>query len=225
MKKYSLFSGYLVIAAALSIGINAQANTIVFVNEPGLGSQQNFVLGMDFVVHTAVTVTELGAFDSGGGGFSDGISVGIFDLTSQSLLGSSATIIGTAGTLIGGSRFVSVTPFTLNPGTYSIVAAGWALGGPDLSGNTGLGTPPGMTSFNSDGGAISMVTQGGRWQNGTDLVFPTANTGGHGQPDPEFQAGTFAVSELAVPDGGMTIGLLGMALAGLAMARNRFARA
>ena len=222
MKKYSLFSGYLVMAAALSIGINARGNTIVFVNQPGIGSQQGFVLGMDFVVNTPVTVTELGAFDSGGDGFANTIHVGIYNVNTAALLGS-ADLIGTAGTLIDGSRFVSVTPFTLNPGMYSIVAADF-VGADDFSGNTGLGTPPGVTSFNSDGGAISLLDQHARWQNGTSLVFPTGNTGGHGQPDPEFQAGTFAVGEPTVPDGGMTVGLLGMALGGLALVRNRFAR-
>src|ERR1035441_5837234 len=104
MKKYSLFSAYMVMAAALSIGINARGNTIVFVNQPGIGSQQGFVLGMDFVVNTPVTVTELGAFDSGGDGFANTIHVGIYNVNTAALLGS-ADLIGTVGTLIAGSQY------------------------------------------------------------------------------------------------------------------------
>src|ERR1035438_4853570 len=114
MKKH-LIGGYLAMAAALIVASNARGNSIVFVNQPGNGSQQGFVLGMDFVVNTPVTVTELGAFDSGGDGFANTIHVGIYNVNTAALLGS-ADLIGTVGTLIAGSRFVSVTPFTLNPG-------------------------------------------------------------------------------------------------------------
>ena len=222
MKKFTLIGRYLAMAAAFIVTANAHGDTIVFNNNPGAGSQQNYDLGMDFVVHTAVTVTELGAFDSGGDGFGTGtIQVGIFNL-SGALMGSSASLTGTAGTLIGGSRFVSVTSFTLNPGTYSIVAAGFLLGGPDLSGNTGLG---GVTSFNTDGGAISLVAEGGRWnaEGNNTFQLPTANVGGYGQPDPVFQAGTFMVAS-GVPDGSMTVGLLGMALMAMSVIRRKLAK-
>jgi len=213
MKKYTLIGRYVAMAAAIVVIANAHGDTIVFNNALGAGSQQNYDLGMDFVVNTAVTVTELGAFDSGGDGFSGTIQVGIFDL-SGNLIGSSASLTGTAGTLIGGSRFAAVTAFTLNPGTYSIVAAGFDLG-TDFSGNTGLG---GVTSFNSDGGAVSLVAEGGRWDTGNTFQLPTQNVGGYGQPDPVFQAGTFAVG---VPDGGLTIALLGGALVGLQALRRK----
>jgi hypothetical protein len=225
MKKH-LIGGYLAMAAALIVGVNAQASPIVvFDNVPGAGSQNNFVLGMDFIVNTPVTVTELGTFDSLPPGLNGTIDVGIFNM-SGALVAPSVGITGLAGTLVNGERMVTVTPFTLTPGRYSIVAAGYGLGGPDLSGNTGFG---GLTSFNNDGGALSIVAGGGRWQNGNALVLPTANLGGYGQPDPVFQAGTFSVDDgtgpAAVPDGGTTVGLLGMALVGLASLRMRLARA
>ena len=201
------------IAVLLFVTARADANTIVFDNALQAGSQSNWVLGMDFIVNNAVTVTQLGAFDENGDGFHGStITVGIFDVVAGTLVGTSASFTGMTGTLIGGSRFVSVVPFTLNAGTrYSIVATGFTA--TDQNGNTGLG---GFTSFNSVGGALSMVSKGGRWDVGSTFQLPTQNLGGYGQSDPVFQAGTFAV-----PDGGMTISLLGAAMVGLAMLRRK----
>jgi hypothetical protein len=202
-----------VLGALLLVATSANAATIVFNNAPGAGSQQGYLLGMDFVVNSAVWVSQLGTFDSGGDGIDGEINVAIFD-TSGALVSPIATFNGGAGeTLIGGSRFLSIAGFTLGPGTYSIVAAGYS--GLDFSGNTGLG---GSTSFNNAGGAISLVDEGGRWetQAGNALSLPTDNEGGYLQPDPVFQAGTFAV-----PDGGVTALLLGAGLAGLGWMRRR----
>lgn len=211
LRSHALIAGALTVA--LGAG-TAHADTIVFDNALQAGSQQNYVLGMDFVVNSAVTVTQLGSFDSNGDGFRNTIDVGIFDL-GGSLVGTSASLTGLVGTLINGSRFVPVVPFVLDPGTYSIVAAGYTTtgSGTDLSGNTGLG---GITAFNSVGGALSLVPQGGRWDNGTTFALPTTNSGGYPQSDPVFQAGTFAV-----PDGGSTLMLLGLGTLALGWIRRR----
>ncbi len=221
MSKHTAGLTALALAAVLTTATGARADTIVFNNTLQAGSQQNFLLGMDFTVNNAVTVTQLGAFDDLGNGFANTITVGIFDL-GGTLQGTSASLTGTGGTLVGGSRFTAVAPFVLNPGTYSIVAAGYTTtgSGTDLSGNSGLG---GISSFNNAGGDISLITGGGRW-NDVNLAFalPTEHVGGYLQSDPVFEAGTFAVSDLtssAVPDGGSASMLLGFGVMALGFLR------
>lgn len=201
------------VATALTLTGSSKANTIVFNNALQHGTQQDYVLGMDFNVNSAVTVTDLGAFDSDGNGFFGTISVGIFKLDGTQV-GATASFSGAAGTLIGGSRFLPIAPFTLSPGTYSIVAAGFTLGD-EFSGNTGMG---GVTSFDSVGGKLAIVLKGGRWDNGNTFQLPTQNSGGYGQGDPVFQAGTFAV---AVPDGGATLMMLGLGVAAIGWVRRQ----
>jgi hypothetical protein len=205
----------LAVGALCAAATSARATTIVFDNPVQTGSQSGWLLGMDFTVNTGrtVTVTELGAFDDNGDGFgSDNIQVGIFDVTTGLPVGSSATFTGSNGTLVGGSRFLPVAPFVLDAGTYSIVAVGFAS---SQSGNSGIG---GVTSFNSLGGSLTLLANGGRWESGTTLKLPTANVGNYSQSDPVFLAGTFGV-----PDGGMTALMLGIGMMGLGLIR-RMAR-
>lgn len=193
-------------AALLLFAAGANADTIVFNNAPDTGSQQDFVLGMDFTVNSAVTVTQLGSFDSNGNGFANDIQVGIFSTSGGGPL-VSTILSGSSGVLTNGTRFVPIAPFLLLPGTYSIVAAGYT-GGFDFSGNTGFGD---TTSFNNAGGALSLITGGGRWDLGNTFQLPTA--GSYPQADPVFQAGSFAVLDtLAVPDGGSASMMLGFGL-------------
>jgi hypothetical protein len=194
---------------------SANAATIVFTTTVEAGTQQGWLLGMDFTVNSDVTVTQLGAFDSDGDGFQNTVSVAIFDLDGN-MVGSAAYFTGTTDPLIGGSRFQAVTPFTLQAGTtYSIVSAGYLVGSADYNGNS---QSPGFTTFNNLGGALTLVDNGGRWeaQNSNALSLPTDNVGGYSQSDPVFLAGTFAV-----PDGGVTALLLGASLAGLGWVRRR----
>jgi hypothetical protein len=203
------------VGALCAAATSARATTIVFNNPLQAGSQSGWLLGMDFTVndgHT-VTVTELGAFDDNGDGFgTDNIEVGIFDLASGLLVGPSATFTGSDGNLVGGSRFLSVAPFVLEPGTYSIVAVGFTF---SQSGNSGFGD---VTSFNNLGGSLTLDPKGGRWEAGTTFKLPTANVGNYSQSDPVFLAGTFGV-----PDGGMTALMLGIGMMGLGLIR-RIAR-
>jgi PEP-CTERM motif len=69
-------------------------------------------------------VTDLGFFDaSGSAGLSNSHPVGIWN-SGGVLLGSATVPAGTTGTLLDGFRFVSVTPFTLGAGDYTIGAYG-----------------------------------------------------------------------------------------------------
>lgn len=188
-------------------------DTIVFNNALQAGSQQGYELGMDFKVNRQVRVLELGAFDSGGDGFGGAIQVGIFNTDTGQLMGSSATLTGTSGTLVEGSRFVDVNPFFLPVGNYSVVAVGFT--GLDSSGNSVFG---GIDVFNSVGGALSLTDKGGRYKTGNSFELPTTANGGvlggYGQSDPVFQAGTFAL-----PDATSTSLLMGFGMLALGWAR------
>lgn len=201
------------VAALFTTATTAQAGTIVFNNPTGGGSQQGYVLGMDFNVLGPIEVTELGAFDSGQDGFDGDVNVGIFDLGGALLV--STVLSGTDGALIGGSRFNSITPFLLGPGVYSIVAVGFTGG--NFSGNTGLFPFP-LTSFDDVNGRLALVDNGGRWASSNTFALPPG--GPYPQSDPVFQAGTFGAN--AVPDGGSAAALLGLGLLGIGWARRRF---
>jgi hypothetical protein len=209
------------VAALLFVTASAGADTIVFVNGLDAGDQENFALGMDFTVNAAVTVTQLGAFDSGQNGIVNTITVGIFNVATGLQVGPSA-IVTTGGTLIGGSRFVDVPDFLLPVGLYSIVAAGFT-GGNTFSGNTGFTA---TTFFDSFGGLLTLVPKGGRWTDPGDNTYalPTAHTGVtdfYGQPDPVFEAGTFMVAAVSVPDAGLTSMMLGLGVLTLGWIRRR----
>jgi hypothetical protein len=200
-------------AALCTTATNARADTIVFNNAPGAGTQENFVLGMDFDVLQAIEVTQLGVFDSAFDGLIDELTVGIFDLSSSgpALVQTQVSGLGTSND--GSSRFVSISPFLLGPGSYSIVASGFING--NRSGNTGFGDG---TSFNNLGGRLAIVPGGGRWATGTTFGLPTKPQN-YSQADPVFQAGTFQAN--AVPDGGSAAALLGLGLLGVGWARRR----
>ena len=76
-----------------------------------VGNQSwNGNLGLLFDVgSTALLVTHLGAFDSGQDGLNRTITVGIFERTSQALVGSSVSLSGTSDPLSGAWRMTAVT--------------------------------------------------------------------------------------------------------------------
>jgi hypothetical protein len=157
-------------------------------------------LGLDFNVNSTIVVTALGAFNANGAaGFVGTVNVQIFNRTTATGVGPVATLSGTVGTLIHGDRFVSVTPFILPPGSYSVVAVGFSA--TDLNGNiTCQGNPdpscisgnPFILSAEYPGeGSISFVGQG-RYDSNATLDYPTLIlTGSPTPPSNSFLAGTF----------------------------------
>jgi hypothetical protein len=78
--------------------------------------------GYSFTPQVNLTVTGLGLYDHGIAGFTDSHDIGIF-FHDGTLVGSTSISSGLSGTLVEGSRFVSVGPFTLYAGTdYYILA-------------------------------------------------------------------------------------------------------
>jgi hypothetical protein len=63
-----------------------------------------------------------------------------------------------------------------------------------------------------------------RYNDGVKFMFPTENFGNYLQADPVFQAGTFSITDVPVvpiPDGSMTVLLLGMGTTALGWVRTK----
>lgn len=179
---------------AFAVFGSANAATIAFDYLPQIGNQTwTGSLGMDFNVNTSISVTALGAFNSGGSGFTSPISVSIYDRVSQSLITSLSLGSGAVGTLVNGERMVGlVSPIYLPAGFQgTIVTDGY--GAADPNGNTGCnGGVCGSGDFtastmNTGGGQISFVGSG-RYSN-TSNAFPATLDSG---PANRYGAGTFA---------------------------------
>ncbi len=143
-------------------------------------------LGMDFNVVSPVIVTQLGVFDSGSNGLSTPITAYIYDRDTQSSIGSMLFAAGNTGTLVGGSRYLTLAcPLALPAGFHgSIVADGYSASEPN--GNMMSG---GTWTTNGASGAISFVN-GGRY-GGTPGTYPTSLDSG---PANRYAAGTFVVA-------------------------------
>ena len=141
-------------------------------------------LGMDFDVSQPIVVTELGAFDAGGNGFTGTISVQIFNRDTAAAATSSVALTGTNGNLVNGSRFLSITPTVLPPGHYSVVAIGFGVS--DFNGNFQFTNFTAATE--NSGGALSFVGHG-RFDGNATLDYPTGIDATF--PTNPFLAGTF----------------------------------
>jgi hypothetical protein len=178
-------------------------------------------LGDDFNVNQAITITQLGAFDSGQDGFVGTINVGLFqrlpggnpntDVTGVLL--TSTTLTGTSGTLMGNYRFAALsTPITLQPGFYSVVAVGFS--GSDLNGNENIS---GFTVTTNDGGGLISFVGTGRFDGNSVLDYPaqsSANQGFPGLTPHPFAGGSFEF-QTAIPEPTSltltVVGILGLA--------------
>jgi hypothetical protein len=179
------------VITALTIGLapSANAQTIALVSTRGTGNQAfTGALGMDFNVTSPITITRLGAFDSGQNGFSSSINVGIFNRNTQTLVPGLSAVLTTANSvLVGQSRFFDIADIGLPVGNYSIVAQGFSSADPN--GNVGAGGGPAPTI--NGGGSLTFVG-GGRFDFAAALVFPTIPDAG---PANRYDAGTFEFTQ------------------------------
>lgn len=143
-------------------------------------------LGMDFDVNSEVTVTQLGAFDSGSNGLSSTITVFIYDRDTQQQIASLTFTPGSPGTLVGGSRYKALTcPVSLPAGFHGkVVADGYSASEPNGNGFGGAVT----WTTNTMGGKITYVNSA-TYSNSAG-VYPTNIDGG---PANRYAAGTFVV--------------------------------
>lgn len=190
----------------------AMADTVIY-NNPAIAGNQSWggSLGMDFNVTAPISINTLGAFDSGQDGFNNGsITVQLFDRNATGSPLATVVLTGTNGTLIGGSRFLSITPLVLNAGFQGTIVA-FGYNSLEQNGNTHGGS--GVSTLNNLGGRISFVG-GSRYAN--DTLYPTTIDGG---PENRYLAGTFSAS--AVPE---PVELSLFAVAGLSIAALRSRR-
>jgi hypothetical protein len=139
---------------------------------------------MEFRVSNAsgIVVNQLGAFDHQGNGItgtqSGGIRVAIFNQATKTIVpGLDAIIVGNADAYTGNHRMKNVSPVTLMPGDYMIVAKGYNAN--ELNGNSFDGVP--YASGDLGNGAISYI---GRGMHGSGpanvLQYPTTLDNGPG---------------------------------------------
>lgn len=217
MRQHVLRSTGLVSALLFAVAAPATADTIALSSTRTSGNQSwTGALGMDFDVLAAITVTQLGAFDSGQNGFAQPVQVGIFDRNSGLLQGVSAVLSGTSNALVGNQRFADVADFNLGIGNYSIVAVGF--GSNEQNGNT-HGAGSGGPTIDTGGGLISFVGKS-RYNAAanTALAFPTIVDGG---PANRYDAGTFQFTAAVPEPGAYGLALAGMGVVAFAMQRRR----
>jgi hypothetical protein len=186
------------------------------------GGPGPYAVGHDFTVITAGYVNAVGVFDAannvGGGFVGDGfvgtVQVAIYSVdpggaTGSLIPGTLMSFTGTAGILTGSTRFLTIAPVLLSPGTYSIVAA-------NLGGTTGDdlwsyfwpgGAPP---AFNSVGGGLAVGPS--RYVASGSMVYPTLSspTLGVGAGSFDFEFAVPEASEFALAG----VGLLGLVYIG-----------
>lgn len=123
-------------------------------------------LGWTFTANTTVTITMLGYYDDGSNGLNEAHDVGIFG-SGGNLLVSSTVPSGTGGTLLAGFRYVSISPFVLSAGSYTIGGTIGAQASDPVAYNvSGLSS---VSQITIPSGA-SRYTEAGSY---TSLTFPT----------------------------------------------------
>jgi hypothetical protein len=205
-------------AAVVSLSLFGGAGRAAFIayDNAAVQANQDFghSLGLDFNVGaTPIAVTALGTFDSGNpaalsGVVGGGVTVAIFNRTTQTQFGPSVTFTPTnAGTPINGDAFLA-TDFELPAGFQgSIVAYN------DNNYNSGGGTNG--TSTENGGGLLSFVG-GGRFDFSNSLDYPTIVDGG---PTNRYDAGTFQFTAAPAPSSFVLAGMGVFCLAAFGLRR------
>jgi len=195
-------------AIALSAGTAAASSAISLVTPGDLYSGDGITLGFEFSVLTHQSVTALGAFDDNNDGLKGRAEVGLWD-TDGNLLLSTFVPAGTVGTLDGGFRFQSVTPFALIIGKHYIVGA---LDSADMESSWATGNN-GTAALNPE-----MNFYGDRFKYDSSLSFP-GDTNGHLGA---WLGGNVFTEQGAVPEPATwTLMIGGFGLAGAALRRRR----
>jgi hypothetical protein len=149
-------------------------------------------LGMTFRVNNSqgITLSQLGAFDHMGNGITGtqngGIRVAIFNKATQSIIpGMDAIITGNADGYAGNYRMKNISPRTLLPGDYLVVAKGYNQN--ELNGNTNLGSS--FPNGDVGNGAISYISDNLFGPEIGGFAYPAYRDGGTG-----YLGGTFTYS-------------------------------
>jgi hypothetical protein len=175
------------------------------------GSDQLY--GWIFTANAPITVTSLGVFDNGGDGLSISHNVGIFNETTETLLGSTAVPAGTGGTLLDGFRYESVSPFSLTQGGTYVIVMTMPQGNQDLQ----------TIEATSETTASQITWDNSAFSASSSLAFPP--TSGNGAFAQGLFGPNFTFASTAVTPEPSTIALLGTGVLSLVgFARRRFLR-
>jgi hypothetical protein len=215
----------LILAGLVVPGVaRAQVIAINLTTPPTVVGHQDsggITLGKDFTVINAITVTELGVFDSGQDGFTRTHTAAIYSRTGNTgvLLTSMVFTPGSPGSLSSPSadtnsiyRFKTITSLILAPGNYTIVADGFTGGDPNGNNFKDFGDP--TPNFNTGGGTISFGSA--RFGNAPGVFPATPDTA-------DYLAGTFTfqVFFLPTPEPGALTLLAGLTVSGVGLALRR----
>lgn len=155
----------------------------------GLTGAQNFggPVGMDFDVGaSAVLMTHIGVFDSGGNGINGTLTAYIYDRDTQGIIAGPFSFTGSADPLVGGSRFRDIADVTLPAGFHgSVVVEGY--GASELLYNNANGGA-GASNPGTGNGLISFTGAGRYGLNGAGTYPGVVDAG----PGNRYAAGTFA---------------------------------
>jgi lysophospholipase L1-like esterase len=148
-------------------------------------------IGREFNVYNPITVDDLGVFDYGGNGLVSAHDVTLFQL---STIGAStgtpiATVhipAGTNSTLDKWFRYQPITPMTLNPGAYAVVAYGLNKSADPYGEANGINPNP----------SLGVIANGGNWNFTTaqSPTFPYQNYADYG-----FNAASFHYTSSPLP--------------------------
>jgi Domain of unknown function (DUF4082) len=117
----SLVGTFFAVALVAWSPLQTRADTIAFgvSSTASISFGDNTTLGYAFTVSSPVTVTNLGLFDFGNDGLNTSHAVTIWTSTGTQLVQTTIPA-GTGATLTDGFRYVSIAPFQLAAGTYTI---------------------------------------------------------------------------------------------------------
>ena len=213
-----------IILAGMACASAHAANTAIEATMTTGNQEFGGSLGLDFIVHSPITISQIGAFDDGGDGMNRDVSVGIFqrddggtpddfadDAGMGAILGVTTFTAADPGALEGSYRFKS-TDLTLDAGNYTLT--GWGYGAGERNGNDG-GQGNWPTTVNDGGGLIEFVG-GSRFGDPADPgSFPGSLDGG---PGVRYGAGNFVYDVVPEPS---VLGLLALGITGFCFRRKR----
>ena len=189
LQRIQIFGLFLMVFALNPSSVYSQCTpTQAYESTQTVGNQSwTGQLGLTFTVGASpITITSLGAFDSGSDGFVNPVTVGIVDAAGTTVINPVIFDSATPGTLNGSFATQVITPQVLLANTtYAIVAVGFSAA--DQNSNAGIGGAS-ATTLNTNLGSVSFSN---------NIYSNTTTFGGlpnilDGGPVGRYHAGTFS---------------------------------